>query len=492
MADDTSEKFASEQISEIVFSDASTSRQINYAVGQGRLRAIARGLYTSNLSQPLEAVVRRNPWRIAARYFPGAVIADRTALEFRPADDDSVFLVAPRARTVRLPGLVLRARAGEGPIEGDSRWMGENLFMSSTARAVLENLRASRARSGARRTFTRAALEEWLDRYAANDAERLNELRDDARSIAPLVRAERQMVELDDLLRTRDAPMASARGIARKRGQPIDTARLERFEELHAYLRGNPPARVPANELHDPRVFAFYEAYFSNFIEGTEFTLEEAQEIVFDGVIPETRPRDAHDIIGTYRLVADTEKRRRTSGDADVFVARLRDEHAQMLAERHDIRPGVFKERPNRAGSTVFVDPERVEGTLREAYRLFYRTTEPGFARAALMTFVVAEVHPFVDGNGRMARLVMNAELSAETMQRIIVTVRHRDDYTQALRGLAHNGNAAAYVSVLTRLQRDSFDGDYASLTAARRSLEAGRAFEEEASGFVLGESATS
>jgi hypothetical protein len=77
-------------------------------------------------------------------------------------------------------------------------------------------------------------------------------------------------------------------------------------------------------------------------------------------------------------------------------------------------------------------------------------------------------------------------------MQRIIVTVRHRDDYTQALRGLTHNGNAAAYVSVLTRLQRDSFDGDYSSLTAARRSLEAGRAFEEEAGGFVLGESAMS
>jgi len=33
-------------------------------------------------------------------------------------------------------------------------------------------------------------------------------------------------------------------------------------------------------------------------------------------------------------------------------------------------------------------------------------------ARALLAMFIVSEVHPFIDGNGRLARLVMNAELS--------------------------------------------------------------------------------
>ena len=43
----------------------------------------------------------------------------------------------------------------------------------------------------------------------------------------------------------------------------------------------------------------FFEAYFSNFIEATEFAVEEARQIVFDNVIPPTRAEDAHDVTGT-------------------------------------------------------------------------------------------------------------------------------------------------------------------------------------------------
>jgi Fic/DOC family len=485
-----SKKFMPDGFDEIVFSTAETSRQVNYAVHQGRLRPIARGLYTSNATQPLEAVVRQNAWRIVAGYFPGAVVSDRTALEFKPAQDGSIFIVA-KQRTVELPGLIIRARPGTGPVDGDSRWMGEELFMSSVPRAVLENLRPSRARSGPRRTLRGDELEEWLDKHTANDPGRLNVLRDAARKVAPLIDCEAQMVELDELLGTllgtRDAPMVAARGIAREQRAPIDVARLERFEELHAYLRAHPLEPAVANEAHEPSTFAFYEAYFSNFIEGTEFTVDEAEQIVFEGVVPEQRPRDAHDIIGTYRLVADPNENRRTARDGSGFVDLIKRQHGRMLAARPDVRPGEFKVRPNQAGATVFVDPDRVEGTLREAYRRFYSTTEPGLARAAFMMFVVAEVHPFIDGNGRLARVVLNAELSAQESQRIIVSIHDRDDYMQALRGLMHNGNAAAYVSVLSSLQRTSFDTDYSSLAAARRSLEAREAFVEESRSAIFG-----
>ncbi len=35
---------------------------------------------------------------------------------------------------------------------------------------------------------------------------------------------------------------------------------------------------------------------------------------------------------------------------------------------------------------------------------------DAGFPRALLAMFVVAEVHPFNDGNGRLARLVISAQ----------------------------------------------------------------------------------
>ncbi len=46
------------------------------------------------------------------------------------------------------------------------------------------------------------------------------------------------------------------------------------------------------------------------------------------------------------------------------------------------------------------------------------RHSEP-FAKAICMMFLVSEVHPFNDGNGRVARVTMNAELSSQDYQRL-------------------------------------------------------------------------
>jgi Fic family protein len=53
--------------------------------------------------------------------------------------------------------------------------------------------------------------------------------------------------------------------------------------------------------------------------------------------------------------------------------------------------------------------------------------------RAALAAFVVAEVHPFADGNGRTSRLALNLSLTAAGLTRIIIPTVFRDDYISAL-----------------------------------------------------------
>jgi len=64
-------------------------------------------------------------------------------------------------------------------------------------------------------------------------------------------------------------------------------------------------------------------------------------------------------------------------------------------------------------------------------------------ARALLAMFLVAEVHPFTDGNGRLARLVMNAELSVVGASRIIVPTLCREEYLDCLRVLTRQGEPA-------------------------------------------------
>jgi hypothetical protein len=480
---ESNSQFSVENQPEVFFSSTAISDAVGRAVRAGKARRLGPRLYTRNLHDAPEAIARRHWAAIAAGYAPEAVIVGRTAIEFAPAHDGSVFLTASTKREVRLPGLRLRPAPGPGPQPGDTRWMGHPIYMSSRPRAFLENLHASRSRAGAAtRTLRRDELEDALEEYARLDPQSLNRLGDEARRLAPALGAAEELAELDDLigtlLGTRDAPLTSERARARAAGMPFDRDRIQRFEELAAHLVGRGLPSVRADPAHDVSVFAFFEAYFSNYIEGIEFTIDEAERIVFRGEVPRQRPQDAHDILGTYRLVADDAQRQRVPASADDLVAILRAQHASMLGERPEIGPGQWKLRPNQVGGRLFVAPDLVEGTLRESHRI-YSSLPSGFARAAFAMFLVTEVHPFADGNGRVARLLTNSEMTAAGEQRIVVLTRDRDDYLAALRGMTNHGHADAYTAVLAELQRRTRLTDYSSLPAARQDLDAQGAFDE-------------
>ncbi len=125
------------------------------AVAQGRRRQIATKLYTFNLEYPQEQIARRALWELVAAYAPGALIADRTAIENWPAADGLIFVVSDRKRDIKLPGLTIRSRSDAAPLESDRPFVG-GLFLSSTTRAFLDNMAPSRKRGGdVSRTLTR-------------------------------------------------------------------------------------------------------------------------------------------------------------------------------------------------------------------------------------------------------------------------------------------------------------------------------------------------
>jgi hypothetical protein len=435
------------------------ARWASRAAKRGEIRRLARGLYTRNLDESPERLVRRRWYDIAALYFPAAVVVDRSAVVGGPTDDGSLFLdVGPRPinpRPLALAGLVLRPRNGPGPVAGDMPFV--QLFMASPARILLDNLRPSRARLGMSRTLRRDELEAYLDRIARVRGERaLNELRDGAQTIAPLLGAEQQLIQLDDLigalLGTRDAALRTAAAQARAAGLAYDTERLHLFETLRAELARQHFPERPAQP--DPeRLFAFFEAYFSNWIEGTEFDVEEAEGIIFGGRVPTQRPADAHDIRGTFEAITDPALGSKPPSSADELENYVRETHRRIMGGRPAIRPGEYKEQANQAGMTTFVSPELVRGTLREGLRA-YHTLAAGLPKAIYAMFLVAEVHPFVDGNGRVARVLMNAELSAAGLCRVIVPMSYRDEYMSALRALSHNQHPTPLWRMIDRAQR--------------------------------------
>ena len=434
-------------------------RWASRAAARGEIRRLARGLYSTNLQEPAEQLVRRRWYDVAALYFPQAVVVDRSAVLSGPASDGSLFLdsgPAPaRPRPVKLPGLTLRPRSGPGPVEGDIEFA--QIRVAGPARILLDNMKPSRERSGIRRTLRREELEQRLDRIARiRGDEALNELRDEARAVAPAFGAEPQAAELerliDALLGTRDDDLRTPEARARLAGLGYDSERLRLFETLRSELarRDFATREAPSDPTH---LFAFFEAYFSNWIEGTIFEIDQAEEIVFRGRIPPQRPADAHDIQGTFEAITDARLRAAAPGDADELEGYIRDIHQRIMVGRAEMEPGEYKQQSNRAGSTVFVHPDLVRGTLREGFRL-QQTLPSGLPRAIYAMFLIAEVHPFVDGNGRVARVLMNAELSATGACRVMIPLTYRDEYMSALRALSHNENPVPLWRVIDRAQR--------------------------------------
>jgi hypothetical protein len=152
-----------DSLPEVFVSTADLTTAVSRAVRVGKLRRIGSKLYTRNLTDEPSQIVRRHVWPLVAGYLPGALIADRTAIENAPARDGSIFVIADRKRDIVLPGLTIRPRKGPGPLESDRPFIG-SLYLSSTARAYLDNMAPSRRRSGeATRTLSRGEIEERLD-----------------------------------------------------------------------------------------------------------------------------------------------------------------------------------------------------------------------------------------------------------------------------------------------------------------------------------------
>lgn len=432
-------------------------RKLSKLKAAGRIRRVGPRLYASVPEADTAATLRKTWSTIVARLFPDAFITHRTALEFRPSPAGEIFINASSSRAVNYPGLVLKFIRGPGPLRDDPTFL--TIRSSSLPRAFLENL--SMGRASASRVLPIDELEARLEKilHVGGEAE-VNSLRDRAREIANELGWNAEFKRLDaligTLLGTRSGKVSSAVARARAAGEPFDASCLERMQILFADLRNPTPGVQDSFTAPDHfKNKAFFESYFSNFIEGTTFEVNEAEEIVFDKKIPANRPKDAHDIAGTFAIVSDQGEMHRTPHEFDELVHLLCSRHETMMAQRPEAAPGQFKTEPNRAGDTRFVHPDYVRGTLRKGLEL-YLGLEAGLPRAIFIAFLVSDVHPFVDGNGRTSRMMMNAELVSVAQSTIIIPTVFRDDHLQALRALSRRNRSGPFVQAMVRAQKFS------------------------------------
>lgn len=492
-------------LSEVIFSSASNlalAQKISRLAKSGMIKQIRPGIYTSNLKSPLEAVVHRNWKAIAEHLFPSAVVAYRSAIKGGPVIDDGhhkLFLVkGDRAKRLTLPGLEIVIIPGAAPTQNVANDLQVNdvqygqLYLSSEPRRFLENL--SRAKGANERSEGREWVEKALDHLLQVRGEQhLNALRDNARLISGGLGLSQAFDDLNKIIGALQAThqsniLVTNAAIATSKGTPYDAERINKFDALFAMLNSNALPSIPAvaDQGTGLENFSFFEAYFSNFIEGTEFTVEEAESIVFDRQIIENRSNDSHDVYGTFEAVIAGKWRSHVPASPKDFILQIRNINALVMQAHPSKNPGELKTKLNQAGSTIFVSPERVVGTLNEGFERIKFLSDP-MAKALMMMYVISEVHPFADGNGRTARIAMNACLSNANASRIIIPTIYREDYLLPLKSLTNHGDPTAYIQSMVRAANWSAAFDWGLQRSEVIEMLANcNAFEEDLSQFKL------
>jgi Fic family protein len=74
--------------------------------------------------------------------------------------------------------------------------------------------------------------------------------------------------------------------------------------------------------------------------------------------------------------------------------------------------------------------------------------------RAVLGHFVFVFTHPYMDGNGRMGRFLMNAMLASGGYPWTVIEVARRPEYMGALNAASSNGNIAPFAQFIASSMR--------------------------------------
>lgn len=470
------------------------ARAIQRRAKQGELVSIAEGVYLKEKApQAQAAIVRRNWQRILGVMASGSVVSHRSALVGGITPESSVILSHPSRynKKIKLPGLTAVLVKGPSNLPNDMPVGESGLYYASRPRQLLENL--SRGRGPHPKSAGDKAVEQFLITVlnASGQAE-LNRIRDAGRDLSMPLGLEKEFIKLDGLIGALLATRADGKPKTREgklvaKGTPVDSERLERFEILAARLRTEPLPHREAIATEEParQNFALLESHFSNYVEGTEFAVEEAKAIALEGRIVENRPKDSHDILSVFRLALNSPWRETVPPLGADFPTELAARHAVMMKERPEANPGMFKLDSNRAGTTWFVEPPLVRGTLIEGSTLA-RSVPEGLPRAIYLAFLISEVHPFSDGNGRISRLVMNAELSRTGGSRIIIPILFHEEYVDCQRQLSRQNDPGGHIRALTLIQAWTRAFDYSDFEALIAAVTKTNAYERSRSRFKL------
>ncbi len=176
--------------------------------------------------------------------------------------------------------------------------------------------------------------------------------------------------------------------------------------------------------------------YHSNAIEGNRLTLRETVLVLKSGqTVDVGRRRDATEAKNLGKVIGNLQSaigNRDLWGDRDFFL----EQHRILLGGVNDDYAGVFRNKRVMISGAMYQPPSEthVFDLMDEVFGHLLDSTDTEPIRLATWThWAIARIHPFFDGNGRMARLWQDLILFGHHYTAAVIPATDRDRYYKAL-----------------------------------------------------------
>ncbi|OGQ33455.1 MAG: cell filamentation protein Fic [Deltaproteobacteria bacterium RIFCSPHIGHO2_12_FULL_43_9] len=201
--------------------------------------------------------------------------------------------------------------------------------------------------------------------------------------------------------------------------------------------------------------------YTSNAIEGNTLSREETAEVVEKGLTVKSKSLREHleavnHSAAMNRVYEMAKRKSKKITEQDILNL-----HSLILRGIDDLQAGRYRNVPVRvAGSNViFPNPFKVP-QLMERFNdeINSRAKINPIEKAANAHLQLVTIHPFVDGNGRTARLLMNLILMQNGYPPALIRKRDRLQYIKSIEKAQLGGSQEDYLGIIIDAVERSFD----------------------------------
>lgn len=200
------------------------------------------------------------------------------------------------------------------------------------------------------------------------------------------------------------------------------------------------------------------QVYNSNAIENSTLTLEETEKILqqidLDRFISEREIFEAKNLARVVTYINTKAKEKELNLELILLL------HQMLLANIRDDVAGRFRNKDEwvRVGNHIGADPVHVHEKLEEMMVRYHSTANENIInRVALLHLTFENIHPFVDGNGRIGRVINNYLLIREGFVPVNIKFIDRALYYDAFNEFDVRGKTSIMQEIVGKALTNSY-----------------------------------